>query len=274
MLLYLKNRKVEYADEMNSFMEMKERPLIFITNDDGIEAKGLKEVAEVMRLFGDVVVVAPEMAMSGMSSAISVERPLRATKVHEEEGYIAYKCSGTPVDCVKLGFNHLVERLPDFVISGINHGANSSISVVYSGTMGAAIEGCLHGVPSIGFSLCDYAPDADFSKAKMWVARVFQSVFERSLPPFVCLNVNIPKGNIEGIEVCRQAAGKWVEELEKRTDPHQREYYWLAGYFKNFEPDVEGTDMHALDNQKVSVVPINVDMTCRETFMQMREWRF
>jgi 5'-nucleotidase len=253
---------------------MKQRPLIFITNDDGIQAKGLKEVSDVMRLFGDVVVVAPEVAMSGMSNAISVDRPLRASKVEEEDGYISYKCNGTPVDCVKLGFNHLVDRLPDFVISGINHGSNSSISVVYSGTMGAAIEGCLHGVPAIGFSLCDYLPDADFSKAKMWVARVFQSVFEQGLPPFVCLNVNIPKGDVEGIEVCRQTSGKWVEELEKRTDPHNREYYWLSGYFKNFEPDAEDTDLFALDNQKVSVVPIHVDMTCQETLEIMKNWKF
>lgn len=256
------------------FETMKQRPLIFITNDDGIHAKGLKELSEVMRLFGDVVVVAPEMAMSGMSNAISVDKPLRATKVHEEDGFIEFKCSGTPVDCVKLGFNHLVDRQPDFVISGINHGSNSSISVVYSGTMGATIEGCLHGVPSIGFSLCDYEADADFSKAKMWVARIFQSVFEQGLPPFVCLNVNIPKGQVEGIRVCRQTSGKWVEELEKRTDLHQRDYYWLGGYFKNFEPDMEGTDMHALDNHFVSIVPVNVDMTCRETFELMKTWKF
>lgn len=253
---------------------MKQRPLIFITNDDGYHANGIKELAEVMRLFGDVIVVAPELPMSGMSSAISVDKPLRATKVAEEDGYIEFKCNGTPVDCVKLGFNHLVDRQPDFVISGINHGSNSSISVIYSGTMGAAIEGCLHGVPSIGFSLSDYSPDADFTKAKMWVARIFQSVFEQGLPQMVCLNVNIPKGNIDGVQVCRQTAGKWVEELEKRTDPQKRDYYWLSGYFNNFEPDVEGTDVHALENQKVSVVPINVDMTCNETFEQMKKWKF
>ena len=253
---------------------MTQRPLIFITNDDGFHAKGIKELAEVMRLFGDVIVVAPDMAMSGMSNAISVDRPLRVSKVFEEDGYIGYKCSGTPVDCVKLGFNHLVDRQPDFVISGINHGSNSSISVVYSGTMGAAIEGSLHGVPSIGFSLCDYSPDADFSKAKMWVARIFQSVCEQGLPPFVCLNVNIPSGKIKGVQVCRQTSGKWVEELEKRTDPHQRDYYWLAGYFQNFEPDMEGTDMYALDNQYVSIVPVNVDMTCHQTYEQMKNWKF
>ncbi len=253
---------------------MKERPLILITNDDGIYANGLKELTEVMRLFGEVVVIAPEASMSGMSNAITTGKPLRAAKVREEEDYILYKCSGTPVDCVKMGFNQLLDRKPDFVVSGINHGPNSSISVVYSGTMGAAIEGCLHGVPSIGFSLCDFSANADFTRAKMWVARVFQAVATNGIPDFTCLNVNIPQGEIKGIEICRQTAGKWVEELEKRTDPHGRDYYWLSGYFKNFEPDAPGTDENALDNHYVSVVPVTVDMTCQQTMEQMKTWRF
>ena len=253
---------------------MEDRPLILITNDDGIYAKGLKELTDVMRLFGDVAVVAPEMAMSGMSSAITVERPLRVKQVEKEEGYALYKCNGTPVDCVKVGFNHLLDRLPDFVVSGINHGSNSSVSVVYSGTMGAAIEGSLHGVPSIGFSLCDYDADADFTRAKMWVARVFQTVVENGLPYMTCLNVNIPQGDVEGIEVCRQTSGKWVEELDKRTDPHQRDYFWLSGYFKNFEPDIPGTDVYALEKKMVAVVPVKADMTCQESIAQMKNWRF
>lgn len=253
---------------------MNDRPLILITNDDGIHAKGLKELTEVMRLFGDVVVIAPEVAMSGMSNAITVDKPLRATKIVEEDGYMEFKCNGTPVDCIKMGFNHLLERHPDFVVAGINHGSNSSISVLYSGTMGAAIEGCLHGVSSIGFSLCDYDPDADFTKAKMWVARIFQAVVEDRLPHFTCLNVNIPKGEIKGLQICRQTSGKWVEELEKRTDPHERDYYWLSGYFKNFEQDVEGTDLYALEKQHVSIVPVNVDMTCHETLKKMKNRKF
>ncbi len=253
---------------------MEERPLILISNDDGVYAKGLKELTDVMRLFGDVVVIAPERAMSGMSSAITVDEPIRITRMDSETGYVLYKCNGTPVDCVKVGFNHLLERHPDFVVSGINHGSNSSVSVVYSGTMGAAIEGCLHGVPSIGFSLCDFNPDADFTKAKMWVARIFQSVAENGLPPYTCLNVNIPQGEVSGVEVCRQTSGKWVEEVERRTDPHQRDYFWLAGFFKNFEPDTPGTDIYALENHRVAVVPVSVDMTCRETFNQMKSWKF
>ncbi len=253
---------------------MSERPLILITNDDGVSAKGLKELTEVMRLFGDVVVVAPEKHMSGMSNAITVDYPIRVAKTVDEEGYQVYKCSGTPVDCVKLGFNQLLDRYPDFVVSGINHGSNSSISVVYSGTMGGAIEGCIHGIPSMGFSLNDYDAEADFSRAKIYVARVFQQVAENGLPPFVCLNVNIPKGDIKGIQVSRQTAGKWVEEFDKRTDPHKREYFWMSGTFQNFEEDVAETDIAALENGYVSVVPVNADMTCYQTLETIKTWRF
>jgi 5'-nucleotidase len=254
---------------------MNDRPLILITNDDGVSAKGLKELTEVMRLFGDVVVVAPEKHMSGMSNAITVDLPIRVTKMVDEEGFEVFKCTGTPVDCVKLAINQLLVQKPDFVVSGINHGANSSISVMYSGTMGGALEGCIHGIPSIGFSLADYDPEADFSRAKIYVARVFQQVAEKGLPKFVCLNVNIPKGEIRGIEVCRQTAGKWVEEFDKRTDPHKRDYFWLAGYFENHEEeDASGGDIAALQNGYVSVVPVNADMTCYQTYETMKSWKF
>lgn len=253
---------------------MSERPLILITNDDGVSAKGLKELTEVMRLFGNVVVVAPDRHMSGMSNAITVDLPIRVTKTVDEEGFQVYKCTGTPVDCVKLAINQLLESPPDFIVSGINHGANSSISVVYSGTMGGALEGCIHGIPSIGFSLSDYDEEADFSRAKIYVARVFQQVAENGLPAFVCLNVNIPKGDIKGIKVCRQTGGKWVEEYDKRTDPHKRDYFWMSGYFQNFEEDVPDTDILALETGYVSVVPVNADMTCYQTFESMKSWRF
>ena len=253
---------------------MKERPLILITNDDGVTAKGITELSEVMRLFGDVVVVAPDRHMSGMSNAITVDFPIRVTKTVDEEGFQVYSCTGTPVDCVKLAFDQLLDRTPDFVVSGINHGSNSSISVVYSGTMGGAREGCIHGIPSIGFSLNDFDDDADFARAKIYVARVFQQVAQNGLPPFVCLNVNIPKGEIKGIQVCLQTSGKWVEEFDRRTDPHKREYFWMAGYFKNFEVDVVDGDITALENGFVSIVPVNADMTCYETFAKMKSWRF
>ena len=253
---------------------MSEKPLILVTNDDGIHAPGLKELVEVMQFFGDVIVISSEVSMSGKACSITVDHPLRATRVEDIHGVPTYKSNGTPVDSVKLSFNNLFERTPDYVVSGINHGANTSISVIYSGTMGAAIEGSLHGVPSIGFSLDDYSANADFSKAKIIVAKVFQSVLENGLPEFTCLNVNIPKGKPHGIKVCRQTHGKWVEEFEKRTDPHGREYHWLAGYFKNFEKEAENTDIFALENNYASVVPVTVDMTCYKTLEQLNNWKF
>jgi 5'-nucleotidase len=253
---------------------MNDKPSILITNDDGIHAKGLRELIEVMRLFGDITVIAPEVHMSGMSAAITVDQPLRAFKLSEEPGMTVFKCNGTPVDCVKLGFNHLLENRPDYVISGINHGANSSISILYSGTMGAAIEGCLHGVPSLGISLLDYSPDADFGKAKIFTARIFQALLENVLPPHTCLNVNIPRGIPKGIRLCRQAKGKWIEEFEKRIDPQQRPYFWLTGSFQNFEEDAKDTDLYALEKNFVSIVPVKVDMTCYETLQDLKNWKF
>lgn len=253
---------------------MTEKPLILVTNDDGIHAKGLRELVEVMQFFGDIVVISSEISMSGKSSAITVDQPLRTVMVEEIHGSPTYKCNGTPVDSVKLSFNGLLDRMPDYVVSGINHGSNSSISVIYSGTMGAAIEGSLHGIPSIGFSLDDYGNDADFSKAKIIVAKVFQSVIENGLPPFTCLNVNIPTGKPKGIKVCRQTRGKWVEEFEKRTDPHGRDYHWMSGYFKNFEEDAEESDLFALNDGYVSVVPVTVDMTCYKTLEKLQSWKF
>ena len=253
---------------------MNDRPFILLTNDDGIHAKGLAELIEVMRLFGDVTVIAPEVAMSGMSGAITVDQPLRADKLSEEPGMTVYKCNGTPVDCVKLGFNHLLDRAPDYVVSGINHGANSSISIIYSGTMGAAIEGCLHGVPSLGISLLDYRPDPDFGKAKIYTARIFQALLENNLPPYTCLNINIPTGIPKGIKFCRQAKGKWIEEFDKRNDPQNRPYFWLTGSFQNFEEDAKDTDLYALERHMVSIVPVKVDMTCYDTLEEIKNWKF
>ena len=253
---------------------MSEKPFILVTNDDGIHAKGLRELVEVMQFFGDVAVISSEVSMSGKSCAITADQPLRPVPVEEIRGVPTYKSNGTPVDNVKLSFNNMFKHTPDFVVSGINHGANSAISVIYSGTMGAAIEGSLHGVPSMGFSLDDFSADADFSKAKIVVARVFQSVVENGLPPFICLNVNIPKGKPNGIKVCRQTRGKWVEEFEKRTDPHGREYLWLSGYFKNFEEESTETDIHALKNNYASIVPVTVDMTCYKTLEKLQNWKF
>ncbi|PIF06137.1 MAG: 5'/3'-nucleotidase SurE [Draconibacterium sp.] len=254
--------------------KMTEKPLILVTNDDGIHARGLRELVEVVQLFGDVVVVSSEVAMSGKSCAITVDQPLRAVAVEKINGVDTFKCNGTPVDIVKLSFNSLLDRAPDFVVSGINHGSNASVSVLYSGTMGAAIEGSLHGVPSVGFSLDNYAPDADFSKAKIVAARIFQTILDNGLPPYICLNVNIPKGKPKGIKVCRQTHGKWVEEFEKRSDPHGRGYYWLTGYFENFEEDAAETDIFALNDGYVSVVPVTVDMTGYKVLDEIKNWSF
>lgn len=253
---------------------MSEKPLILVTNDDGIHAKGLRELVEVMQFFGDVIVISSEVPMSGKACSITVDHPLRAVEIEKILGVPTFKSTGTPVDSVKLSFNHLLERTPDYVVSGINHGANSSISVIYSGTMGAAIEGSLHGVPAVGFSLDDFSPSADFSKAKIVVAKIFQSVMDNGLPPFTCLNVNIPKGKPKGIKVCRQTHGKWVEEFEKRTDPHGRDYHWLSGFFRNFEEESTETDIYALRNNFASVVPVTVDMTCYKTLDELQKWKF
>jgi 5'-nucleotidase len=253
---------------------MAEKPLILVTNDDGIHAKGLRELVDVMQFFGDVVVISSEVAMSGKACGITVDQPLRTAPVEKIHGVPTWKCNGTPVDSVKLSFNNLFDRKPDYVVSGINHGANSSISIIYSGTMGAAIEGSLHGVPSIGFSLADFSPEADFSKAKIAVAKIFQKVLDNGMPEYTCLNVNIPKGKPQGIKICRQTHGKWVEEFEKRVDPHGREYHWLSGYFRNFEEGVSETDIDALLNNYVSVVPVTVDMTCYKTMEEIKNWNF
>jgi 5'-nucleotidase len=253
---------------------MARKPRILVTNDDGIHARGLRELVEVMKSFGDVEVISSEVSMSGKSCGITVDYPLRAEPVEKIHNVPTYKCNGTPVDSVKLSFNNLIGHIPDYVVSGINHGTNTSISIIYSGTMGAAIEGCLHNVPSIGFSLDDVSRDADFTEAKIVVAKIFRNIIDNGLSPFTCLNVNIPTGKPDGIKVCRQAHGKWVEEFEKRIDPHGRDYHWLAGYFKNFEEDSTETDIYALRNNFVSIVPVRVDMTCYKTMEEIRNWTF
>lgn len=254
---------------------MKDEKLILVSNDDGIEAKGLKCLVEVAREFGTVVVVAPAEAMSGMSHAITIKTPLRIKKVYENGQLTKYACQGTPVDGVKLAFNKLLPRRPDMVLSGINHGSNSSASVVYSGTMAAAMEGCVNLVPSAGFSLLDYDADADFSFAKTIVRKVIVNLFENGLDQGVCLNVNIPArpaSEIRGIKICRQARGYWKEEFDHRTDPHKGEYYWLTGSFFNDEPHADDTDEFALKNDFVSIVPVKIDLTAHETISILNKW--
>ena len=241
---------------------MNDRPLILITNDDGVYAKGLAELIEVLRLFGNIVVVAPDSPRSGMSHAITVDSPLRINKHQDEDGLLIYSCTGTPVDCVKLAFNQLLERKPDLLVSGINHGSNSAVSIHYSGTMGAVIEGCIAGVPSVGFSLCSFLSHADFSVSQIYVRRIAMDVLANGISSGICLNVNVPyTPDIKGIRIARQTDAVWQEEFMKRTDPHGREYYWLTGSMYNREPEAEDTCEWALANDYVSVVPCKVDLT-------------
>jgi 5'-nucleotidase len=254
---------------------LEKRKLILISNDDGILAKGLVRLIEVARVYGDVVVSAPAEQMSGMSHAITIKTPLRANLVHEEEGLKIFRCKGTPVDCVKLALNQLTPGKPDLVLSGINHGSNSSSSVVYSGTMAAAMEGCINLIPSAGFSLLDFSHDADFDAAGKIAGKIIGNMLESGLPEGICLNVNIPATSfdaIKGIKICRQTRGFWKEEFVKRVDPHNGEYYWLTGSFFNQEPNSVDTDEYLLAQNYVSIVPIRVDLTSEEGMQFLNSW--
>lgn len=242
-----------------------ERPLIFITNDDGYNAKGLITVTETARKFGRVIVIAPEKTQSGMSQAITMYNPLYLRTIEESEDLSVYACSGTPVDCVKMGYDHLFkDERPSLNISGINHGSNSAINVLYSGTMGAAIEASFYGSPSIGLSLCDHDPDADFDASAIFAGKIIKDILNARVEGPLCLNVNIPAGrpeDIKGHRICRQNKGYWKEEFFCRKDPRGKDYFWLTGDFFNTEPDATDTDEWALANGYISVVPIQVDMT-------------
>ena len=241
----------------------KEEPIILITNDDGITAPGIKSLIEAASTLGKVVVVAPDKPQSGMGHAITIGTPLRMDKVNMFDGVEAWQTSGTPVDCVKLAVDKILHRKPDLCISGINHGANHSINVIYSGTMSAAMEASIESIPSIGFSLLDYRFDADFSAAAFYANKIIKTVLENKLDKHLLLNVNIPsvtKEKIKGIMVCKQAYAKYKEEFDERQDPHGKKYYWLTGKFINFDKDKD-TDVWALKNNYVSVVPVQFDLT-------------
>lgn len=243
---------------------MKER-LILVTNDDGYDSKGICAAIEVARRFGRVVVVAPESTQSGMSQAITMFSPLYLRRVREEKGVEVYAFSGTPVDCVKMAFDYLLrEERVDLVISGINHGSNSAVNVLYSGTMGAAIEGSFYGCPAVGLSLLDHSPDADFAAAVQYGERIIRDLLEHELEMPLCLNVNVPLGDpdeIRGVRLCRQNKGFWREEFFRHEDPRGRAYFWLTGEFVNGEPEAEDTDEWALAHGFVSVVPVQTDLT-------------
>ncbi len=248
------------------------KPLILVTNDDGYQAKGIVTLIEAMKELGEIMVFAPDTHRSGMSSAISTSQPLRARMYRKEEDLTAYVCNGTPVDCVKLALNEFTDRKPDLLVSGINHGSNAGISVLYSGTMGAAIEGCVFEVPSIGFSLCDFNADADFT-ATADVARILAAkVLQKGLPNGVCLNVNVPAGKIKGIRMTTQTNGKWVNEYHRSKDGMGRDVFWMTGNFENWEADNEDNDEWALANGYAAVVPVKIDLTAYDFIPVLRKW--
>lgn len=246
---------------------------ILITNDDGIAAPGIKALTEVMHELGEIYIIAPDSAQSGMGHAITINSTLELKHI---PGFLgtenAYSCSGTPVDCVKMGVHEVMKTRPNLCVSGINHGSNSSINVIYSGTMSAAVEGGIEGIPSIGFSLCDYSWDANFENIKPFIKKIALEVLEKGLPEGVILNVNFPKtDNIKGIKICRQAKAAWEEEFDKRTNPMGKEYYWLTGKFVNHD-NGEDTDEWALANDYISIVPVHFDLTAYHAIQQLNSW--
>jgi 5'-nucleotidase len=241
----------------------KEKPVILVTNDDGITAPGIKALTNAVKDLGKVVVVAPDKPQSGMGHAITIGHPLRLTSVEAFGDIEAYQCSGTPVDCVKLAVDKVLHRKPDICLSGINHGANHSINVIYSGTMSAALEASIESIPSIGFSLLDYSIEADFDGAAYYANLLVKQIISKKIDKHLCLNVNIPiapKELLKGLKVCRQAYAKYEERFDERHDPTGRKYYWLTGEFQNFDKGKD-TDVWALENNYVSVVPVQFDLT-------------
>lgn len=258
-------------------MNPNNKPLILVTNDDGITAPGIRALIKMMNEIGEVYVIAPDSPQSGMGHAITIDSTLFCEKVKIDDGSQSdreWACSGTPVDCVKLGVNRILPRRPDICISGINHGSNSSINVIYSGTMSAAVEAGVDGIPAIGFSLCDFSYSADFFAAKNYIQQIVRSAIENRMKKGMVLNVNIPKlpeQELKGIRVCRQAKAIWQEEYDQRKDPRGRTYFWLTGKFVNLDSG-DDTDERALEEGYISVVPIQYDMTAHDYISVLKSW--
>ncbi len=253
---------------------MPDKPLILVTNDDGITAPGIRALIDVMNEIGDVCVVAPDSPQSGMGHAITLNSTLHIDNVSKQNTpQLEYSCSGTPADCVKLAVNEILDRKPDLCVSGINHGSNSAINVLYSGTMSAAIEAGIEGIPSIGFSSLDHNYNADFEALKKYVKIITQNVIKNGLPQGIVLNVNFPKDKIKGIKIARQARANWIEEFDKRTSPQGKEYYWLTGEFVNLDKG-QDTDLFALENNYATVVPVQFDLTAHHFIQNLNTWDF
>lgn len=244
-------------------MKHEDRPVILVTNDDGITAPGIRSLVDAVKDLGEVIVVAPDSPQSGMGHAITIGEPLRLHQSNVFDGIDSWECSGTPVDCVKLARDKILHRKPDLCLSGINHGANHSINIIYSGTMSAAMEAAIEGIPSVGFSLLDFSYDADFSIAGHVARTIASQMLQTIMPAHTLLNVNIPKvygAEFKGIRICRQAYAKWQEEFDHRVDPRGKDYYWMTGKFMNMD-EREDTDVQALQNGYASVVPVRFDFT-------------
>lgn len=251
-----------------------QRPLIFVTNDDGISAKGIRSLHEVMVEFGEVVLIAPDSPQSGMGHAITIHEPIRMKESDLYPGTEAYSCSGTPVDCVKLGVYEVMHRKPDLLVSGINHGANTATNVLYSGTMSAAVEGAMEGIASVGFSLDSFDSNADFSVAQDVARSVVGEVLKNGMPSGTCFNINVPAVNAathKGVKVCRQAHAFWEDRFDKREDQFGNPYYWLTGNFTDVGMR-EDTDLYWIKNGYSTLVPTKFDMTSYEAVDTIKNW--
>lgn len=258
---------------------MNEQRKILITNDDGVKSKGISALIEMMRPYGDLTVVAPFEAQSGMSAALTIGKPLRLTELKNEEGLKVYACSGTPADCVKMAMNQLFfNNMPDLLVSGINHGSNASIAALYSGTLGAAAEGTVYGVPSIGLSLSSHDPKADFSTPVFFWKIILDQFLKEPTKPNIYLNINfpdIPREKVKGIKFSHQGKGQWIKEFEARTDPYGFNYSWMTGEFFNLEPYNKESDHNVVEDGYVSIVPHKIDSTDYQELKRLESiWKF
>ena len=269
----------------NSKTDTKKRPLILISNDDGYQAKGINSLVDMLRPLADVVVCAPDGPRSGFSCAFSAEIPLRLHLQHQEEGLEIWSCNGTPVDCVKMALDNIINCRPDMIVGGINHGDNSSVNSHYSGTMGVVLEGCMKYIPSVAFSLCDHRADADFEPLRPYIIDITRRILAEGLPKGVCLNVNFPFLPIpghgshacslspyKGVRVCRMAQGRWVNETVKCHHVRGYDYWWMAGNYEGDEPDAEDTDRWALNHGYVAITPTQIDVTAYKAMQQIEDW--
>lgn len=254
---------------------VNKRPFILIANDDGYHSHGIRQLVDFVSEMADVLVVAPEGARSGYSCAFSATDYLRLKVRHNMGNAEVWSCSGTPVDCVKIALSQLCQgRRPDLILSGINHGDNSSVNNHYSGTMGAALEGCMKYIPSVAFSSCYYDEEANLEPLRPYVQQIVRKVLSEGLPKGICLNVNFPaRQHFEGVKVCRMTFGSWVEEIDKCRHPRGYDYYWVVGHYHNDEPGIEGTDQYALDNGYVAITPTKVDVTAYDFMKQLQDWK-